>query len=328
MAGSKREAKKDQESRPARRNLVVPVFTAASVQSALVFKKRLGDLKRPRRAPAVRPNRAPEVEYFRRVNALLKALQRMVAEMVVPQMGRIVGGAPVELREPVRTDVGEVLEEVIGALRFAFQGSAPLETIARNTGADAEKRNAKDQKKIVRTVLGIQPELNEPWLQDMVDQFAKSNARLIGNVTNDFIDRVERRIADRIREGLRPEVIAKEIERDFIRSQGIEAQKAKKRAKLIARDQVASLQGDITKVRQTQLGVSRYIWRTAEDERVRSSHASRNGEIFVWGEPIQPQLRSKGLKVDTIDGHPGKPINCRCYAEPILDDLVPDIPAI
>ena len=131
-----------------------------------------------------------------------------------------------------------------------------------------------------------------------------------------------------MREGLRAEEIAKEIERDFISSQGTELKKARKRAKLIARDQVASLQGDISRVRQTQLGVSRYVWRTAKDERVRSTHRNRENEIFVWGEPIGPQLRKKGLLVDTIDGPPGRPINCRCYAEPVLEDVVPDLPEI
>lgn len=304
----------------------IPVFHPGGVRTALTFKQRMGDLGRLRKPPRAAPSRAPEVDYFRRINSLLKALRQMVADLVIPMIPSIINNAPVELRE--RQDVGEVLEEVMQGLRLAFAGSAPFEMIARRTGNDAEARNAKDQKRIVSTVLGIVPELNEAWLTDLMDQFTRENALLVGKVSGDFIDRIEQRIAGRVREGLRPEEIAKEIERDFIATQGLEAKKARKRAKLIARDQVASLQGDITKVRQTQIGVSRYTWRTAEDERVRSSHRSRNGQIFEWGKPIGPQLRGKGLTVDTVDGHPGKPINCRCYAEPVLEDLVPDAPTL
>lgn len=46
-----------------------------------------------------------------------------------------------------------------------------------------------------------------------------------------------------------------------------------------------------------------YTWRTAQDERVRSTHAAREGRVFAWTDPP-----------DT--GHPGEERNCRCWAEP------------
>ena len=304
----------------------VAVFRKEAVKSAVLFQKQRGKLRRVRKPPRTAPSRAPEVDYFMRLNALLTQLRVLVAQDVVSRIPAIVQDAPIELR--TRQDVGEILEEVINGLRVAFAARAPLEMIARRAGNDAEARNQKEQKRVVQTVLGIRPEIGEPWLTDLMTQFTRTNAQLVGRVTDDFIDRVERRIGDRVREGFRPEEIAEEIERDFIRAGGIEARKAKKRAKLIARDQVASLQGDITRVRQQSIGVERYVWRTSIDERVRSSHRAREGEIFEWGKPIGPQLRKKGLTVDTIDGHPGKPINCRCYAEPVLEDLIPDAPEI
>ncbi len=305
----------------------LPIFHPGGLKPALVFRQRMGELgKRLRKAPRAEPSRAPEIDYIRRSNIVLRDLSQLVLELVIPKLPAIIGDAPLELRR--RVDVGEVLEETIGKLRIAFAVRAPLEQIARRAGNDAERRAGKDQKRIVAAVLGIQPELAEPWLGPVIDQFAKSNAKLVGSVTEDFIDRLDRRISDRMREGLRPEEIAKEIERDFVSSQGIEAKRARNRAKLIARDQTATLQGDVTRIRQQQLGIRRYVWRTAKDERVRSSHKAREGETFVWGKPIGPQLRKKGLKVDTIDGPPGRPINCRCYAEPLLSDVVEDLPEI
>lgn len=48
---------------------------------------------------------------------------------------------------------------------------------------------------------------------------------------------------------------------------------------------------------------TRYIWRTRNDGKVRSSHAAREGEVFSWDDP-------------PVGGHPGEDYNCRCTAEP------------
>ncbi|WP_241971166.1 minor capsid protein [Actinobacillus lignieresii] len=55
-----------------------------------------------------------------------------------------------------------------------------------------------------------------------------------------------------------------------------------KRARLIARDQIGKLNARLTQLRQQQIGVKSYIWRTSLDERVRKWHKSREGERFDW----------------------------------------------
>lgn len=55
-----------------------------------------------------------------------------------------------------------------------------------------------------------------------------------------------------------------------------------------------------------------YVWRSANDDRVRHSHAARHGKIFAWSEPPS-------------GGHPGSEPNCRCWPEPYYGDpSVPD----
>lgn len=46
-----------------------------------------------------------------------------------------------------------------------------------------------------------------------------------------------------------------------------------------------------------------YIWHTQGDDRVRSSHAARDGKIFNYNVPPE-------------GGNPGEDYNCRCWAEP------------
>lgn len=133
------------------------------------------------------------------------------------------------------------------------------------------------------------------------ERWASANARLIKNLAEEHVDRVADLAADAVRHGSRASVLAANLRA----STGITA----RRAKLVARDQIATLQGQVAQARQTRLGIERYRWRTAGDARVRTSHAAREGKIFSWEAP-------------PADGHPGVPINCRCHPEPVLDDVL------
>ena len=62
--------------------------------------------------------------------------------------------------------------------------------------------------------------------------------------------------------------------------------------------------GLINQLRQQDLGIERYIWRSQDDAKVRDSHAEYDDQVFRWDEP-------------PAGGHPGQAHNCRCHAEPI-----------
>lgn len=89
------------------------------------------------------------------------------------------------------------------------------------------------------------------------------------------------------------------------------------RSRLWARDQLGTVNAEITQSKQVRLGITHYRWRTSLDERVRERHAEREGKVFAWSDPPRE---------NSIDGHPGHPINCRCTAEPIFPDELPGIP--
>lgn len=62
--------------------------------------------------------------------------------------------------------------------------------------------------------------------------------------------------------------------------------------------------GLINQLRQQDLGIERYIWRSQDDAKVRDRHAEYDDQVFRWDEP-------------PAGGHPGQAHNCRCHAEPI-----------
>lgn len=131
---------------------------------------------------------------------------------------------------------------------------------------------------------------------------ALPNVRLIVNRPSDFDAQglaaaVQRNVAV----GGSTRELAQEIEDRF----GF----AENHAEFVARDQVGKLNGQLDAQRAQSLGVSRFVWRTSGDERVRDEHVARDGETYAYDDPPDGEL-------------PGEPINCRCSAEPVIDDLL------
>lgn len=85
---------------------------------------------------------------------------------------------------------------------------------------------------------------------------------------------------------------------------------ARRRAKIIGRDQTEKFNGDATEERNIKVGVDRYGWHTQGDSKVRAAHAARNGKTYSWKEPPTAGL-APGLP---SDGHPGEAVECRCWA--------------
>lgn len=82
------------------------------------------------------------------------------------------------------------------------------------------------------------------------------------------------------------------------------------RAKLIARDQTQKLCSDLNQARQNDIGIRKYIWSGLDDGRERDSHVANNNQVFSWDSPPE----------DT--GHPGEDVQCRCSADPYLEDFL------
>lgn len=75
----------------------------------------------------------------------------------------------------------------------------------------------------------------------------------------------------------------------------------------LARDQTTKTIGNLTEIRQRQLGIQGYRWGTSADEVVRPTHRENGGKMFRWDQPPQNGT-----------GPPGHDIQCRCVAYPVL----------
>src|SRR3989304_3503720 len=147
--------------------------------------------------------------------------------------------------------------------------------------------------------LEVNPFINNPKLSQSINDFVSENVRLIKNFGNQGADRLTTLINDSVRQGQSIKTIKDHLKTEF----GF----GENKAKLIARDQVGKFHGNLTQIQHLEAGIDKYIWQTAQDERVRPKHRERNKKVFSWDKPPS-------------DGHPGQPIQCRCVALPYFDD--------
>lgn len=150
--------------------------------------------------------------------------------------------------------------------------------------------------------LGIDLRQAEPKLGAQIDGWRKQNVERVTSLLEHERDE----LADILRKGANKTVEA--LRQDIEERLDV----SRRKADLLARDQVLTLNAQITEARHKAAGIEEYVWTTAGDERVRESHEEVDGETFRWDDPPE------------IDGelvHPGQPINCRCIPFPVLPEL-------
>lgn len=258
-----------------------------------------------RRVPRAAIPKNAEITYRAQLVALAREAANVIRETLLTELDRIEAEAKFNRPDAAAVRIDQVDEEiarVIGSVRieFARRFSPQRGTdAARTAGATVNAHNLGQNNKQFLATVGI--ELGaEPAIAPHLAAFTSENVRLITSIPENLLTNVEGIISRGARRGRRASEMAKEIRERF--------KVTENRAKLIARDQVSKLNGELTQLRQTSLGIRKYIWRTALDERVRDEHAEREGREFLWSQPPS-------------DGHPGEPINCRCTAEPVIAEL-------
>lgn len=172
-----------------------------------------------------------------------------------------------------------------------------IKKLAKLTGKSAAEWNEKQMNGQLKGIVEVDVLGSEPWLQKEMGAFVVQNVSLIRSIDDEYLSQIEKLIATSVRSGLRPEDIADELEDRYDVSRS--------RAELIARDQVGKFNGQLTELRQTDLGIDGYIRRGVGDARERESHLVLNNLPFTWDNP--PDV-----------GHPGEDFQCRCWAEPDL----------
>jgi len=176
-------------------------------------------------------------------------------------------------------------------------------------GPQVNEHNKAEWKKLIRSQYGVDPTKENPDKYiPLLKNWSRNNSLLI----KDIPFKTSHQIAERTRVALIEGTNQKDLAKEIFDIMSDRTDVSDSRAQLIARDQVSKLNGNLTRERQEDIGVEGYIWRTVGDERVRDSHDEVDGQFFSWNDPPN----------ETDGNHPGEDIQCRCWAEPVLPELV------
>lgn len=194
-----------------------------------------------------------------------------------------------------------------------FLPDSMIANLAERFAFDVNDVNKSFNEQNVRTLLGVDPLNPEPWLIPEIDAFTQENVGLIKGVTTEQIADLQQTVQRLVRQGASSAQIRNEIDQIM--------QDTRARAKLIGRDQTSKFNGRLSQLRQRQIGVEEYTWRTSDDERVRSTHAALDDTVHKWSEGggLGPVTVTSGKRAGERN-HPGQDIQCRCIAEPVLRD--------
>lgn len=305
---------------------------AAEFQALLVSRLRAD----PSAAKQIKTAKAPVPQYPHSVEA---AYTKWIARQLNP-IGRYATNALRDRVEgwaaPYRNDsfgagFATFVQELLGYQKDLFESDPAKRNLVAGVlgfGKKTDKFNYKDFQKQIDFALGTTYHPDEPWVRQVLDSWAADNYKLITNLSTTYITRINQIVSEMVPAGATWKQIAGKL-------QTLNTTITGARAKLIARDQVGKLNGQLLQRRQTDAGIDSYEWMTANDERVRG----RAGGKYPTAVPSHWVMEDKVCRWDNAGvwksgddwvarssnaptAHPGQPIQCRCTAVPYYDDLV------
>ena len=177
------------------------------------------------------------------------------------------------------------------------------------------KLSIKEWKRAVKATLGI--DLLDDYYtgelyRELMRKWVEDNVGLIKTIPQESLGRMRGIVLEGYMNGETTTSIVKKIQKAY----SID----RRHAQLLARDQIAKLNGQITQRQQEDAGVEEYIWSDSGDGRVRPGHKRLNGKRFRWNDP--PVVDEKtGRRC-----HPGEDYECRCVALPVFNRHTVDLP--
>lgn len=246
---------------------------------------------------AVRPSRRNELWYRAQLGALVGHLREAGAAIMAaikPQWPQVQDMAPPGLDFLLTTQ----------KLKFGNIGAfakSRASTVVKKNLDDVDERLAASVRSSLNIDIRAQLTGEGPVALEMA-RAARANIDLIESIPEQYFDRLREDITEAWATGQPWASIVDRVQEigDITEN----------RAALIARDQTSKLNAAFNGVRQRELGIEKYEWQTAHDERVRDSHADMDGTIQRWDSPPD---------VDGETVNPGEAINCRCVAAPQFD---------
>lgn len=212
-------------------------------------------------------------------------------------------------------DIGQAFEKKIA--RFGLRKKvAKVATGTRNTAY-------REWKLCVKKTVGldlIDNYYNKDFYSSIMEPWIDNSVSMIQSIPQEELGKMRDIISDGFRNDKSIAEITAQIRQEYKVSYG--------KAQFLARDQIGTLNAELTRRQHEDAGVSKYKWVSVGDSRVRDCHRFLNGHTFRWDSPPAMWVRQKGGAV-VLTGrhcHPGQDYGCRCHAAPVFEIDTLDIP--
>ena len=251
--------------------------------------------KRPKRRKA-KPIKYPwllERDYARHIRKVMKEYVKELITELEPSIDE-----EIRLVQSIFKDaINEKTQVIRGKIRVNERDiEESFIRVARNNKMQFERGTL--------SVLGVNPLVYEPYLLPTLQLFVTENVSLIKSLQGELLESASKTIMSGVTAGLSRNTISDNLQK----LNGV----AERRADLIARDQTGKFFGRLTKQRNETIGIKKFIWVTANDDKVRDEHRDLEGKTFTW------ENGADGL-------FPGQDINCRCTSMAVLDDIFDEL---
>jgi SPP1 gp7 family putative phage head morphogenesis protein len=187
---------------------------------------------------------------------------------------------------------------------------------------DLNEANYLQWKRSSKSTMGVEFPKDEPWWDQTKKTWQTQNYTQIKKLCEDYITQINSAAEQAVVNGQSVKELTDQIQK-------IDTTMKKSRAEFIARDQMGKLNSMATQARMTNIGLHMYIWETAGDERVRSTHAPMDGLLCRWDDASV--YSEDGGKTwiprpgDAVHLHPGMDYQCRCVGTAYWEELIGEI---
>lgn len=182
---------------------------------------------------------------------------------------------------------------------------ARIDRLVREIGESAEKYSSSPWAGLVKKIRTKRDALGDDYDgAALIERWSIEAAAKIKSVRDEVAEALRRDIVEALAKGTPPEVLAARWRREGI---PVTFGTLEGRTKVIAQSQLHNLHAQVQSARARAVGATRFVWRTQLDAAVRAEHQALEGTVHEYDDPP-----SEGL--------PGTPVNCRCWAETVIDD--------
>lgn len=225
------------------------------------------------------------IQYNAKLQRMVRAIKRDIDSQIVPLVRSLAPEYVTDSATPTHDGWGDIIAQAIRSL-LAKWTDQRAQAAARSIAGDFVQ--AVDGR--AKRTLGIDVYTGNQQLNDYLQAATLQNAQLIESIPTQYLAQVSNIVMGNMRAGLRPSAIVDTLQQQF----GV----TQRRAKMIARDQTAKVNGEISSKRQQAAGYSYFRWVTSKDERVRDRHQEIAEKVTRYGKGVyrwdNPPLSDKG----------------------------------